>query len=277
MSPALREIRTLDPVRDHQRIVLLSMRQDFPFDSTRALELALFRTYCSPRISGLLDHAGEFRRDAQQRYDDTDLLVSEVMEYGYDSDRGRAAIERINQLHGRFKIRNEDFLYVLSTFVLEPMRWNARFGWRRLTGGEREAYFRFWREVGTRMKIEDIPDTLDAFERFSIDYEAKHFRRAPSNTRVGEQTRDMFAGWFPLLLRPVARQAMYALMDEPVLTAFGFPKPLPLMRPLVIGGLKCRALLLKAVPKRRRPLLRTAMPHRRYPNGYTVTALGPPA
>src|SRR3954454_24924221 len=139
MSPALAEILTLDPERDHQRIVLLSMRQDFPFDSTRALELALFRTYCSPRISGLLDHAGEFRRDAQQRYDDTDLLVSEVMEYGYDSDRGRSAIERINAIHGRFKIRNEDFLYVLSTFALEPMRWNARFGWRRLTDREREA------------------------------------------------------------------------------------------------------------------------------------------
>src|SRR5687767_10830495 len=118
MSPALREIRTLDPVRDHQRIVLLSMRQDFAFDTTRALELALFRTFASPRISGLLDRTGEFARDAQKRYDDTDLLVSELMEHGYDSDRGRAALRRMNQLHGRFDIPNQDFLYVLSTFVL---------------------------------------------------------------------------------------------------------------------------------------------------------------
>ena len=42
------EIRRLDPERDCQRIVLLSARCDFPFDMTRALEFALFRTDCVP-------------------------------------------------------------------------------------------------------------------------------------------------------------------------------------------------------------------------------------
>jgi hypothetical protein len=275
MSPALREIRTLDPVRDAQRIVLLSMRQDFPFDSTRALELALFRTYCAPRISGLLDRSGEFARDAQKRYDDTDLLVSEMMEYGYDSERGRSALRRVNQLHGRFAIPNDDFLYVLSTFVFEPIRWNARFGWRRLSETERRAYFQFWGDVGRRMGIRDIPDEIDEFERWSRRYEAEHFRYADSNHRVGRMTREMFAAWFPGVLRPVARQAMYALMDEPLLKAFGFPKPLPLVRPLVIGAMKCRAIVLRFSPRRRRPLLRTSMKHRRYPHGYEVTELGP--
>jgi hypothetical protein len=36
--------------------------------------------------------------------------------------------ERINQMHGRFSISNDDFLYVLSTFVYEPIRWNERLG-----------------------------------------------------------------------------------------------------------------------------------------------------
>jgi len=35
-------------------------------------------------------------------------------------------------LCARFQISNEDFLYVLSTFVFESIRWNARFGWRRI-------------------------------------------------------------------------------------------------------------------------------------------------
>ena len=43
-SRVLDEISRLDPVRDHQRIVFLFTRVDFPFDTTRALELALFRT-----------------------------------------------------------------------------------------------------------------------------------------------------------------------------------------------------------------------------------------
>ena len=40
----LAEIRSLDPEADHQRIVFLSTRFEFPFDTTRALEFALFRT-----------------------------------------------------------------------------------------------------------------------------------------------------------------------------------------------------------------------------------------
>src|SRR3989442_13561650 len=112
-SRVLSEIRRLDPVHDHQRIVFLSARQDFPFDTTRALEFALFRTFAVPSISALLDRTGEFQNRAQKRYDDTDLIVSELMERGYDSDRAKRALRRMNQLHGRFDIANEDFLYVL--------------------------------------------------------------------------------------------------------------------------------------------------------------------
>src|SRR3954447_12991882 len=87
----------LDPERDHQRIVFLSTCYDFPFDTTRALEFALFRTFGVPSVSAVLDQTGEFLRRAQKRYDDTDILVSELMEWGYDSDRGKAALRRMNQ------------------------------------------------------------------------------------------------------------------------------------------------------------------------------------
>ena len=118
----LDEIRRLDPERDNQRIVFLCSCYEFAFDMTRALEFALFRTYCVPSISGLLDRTGEFARRAQKRYDDTDLIVATMMAYGYDSERGRAALRRMNHIHGRFAIANDDFLYVLSTFIYEPIR-----------------------------------------------------------------------------------------------------------------------------------------------------------
>jgi hypothetical protein len=108
-SRALAEILRLDPVRDQQRIVFLTTHVDFPFDTTRALELALFRTFCVPSISALLHRTGEFERRAQKRYDDTDIIVSELLDWGYESERGRAAIRRMNQIHGRFAIANEDF------------------------------------------------------------------------------------------------------------------------------------------------------------------------
>ena len=115
-SKVLAEIESLDGVKDHQRIVFLSTRVDFPFDTTRALELALLRTFCVPSIAALLDKTKEIERRPQKRYDDTDIIVSEMMESGYDTDRGGAALRRMNEIHSRFKISNEDFLYVLSTF-----------------------------------------------------------------------------------------------------------------------------------------------------------------
>jgi len=54
----LREIRRLDPVRDNQRIVFLSTCFEFPFDTTRALEFALFRTFAVPSIAALLERTG---------------------------------------------------------------------------------------------------------------------------------------------------------------------------------------------------------------------------
>lgn len=141
-------IERLDPEKDCQRMVFLSTCYDFPFDTTRALEFALFRTFCLPSISALLDRTGEFRQRPQKRYDDTDIIVSELMEWGYDSERGMKALQRMNQLHGRFAIANQDFLYVLSTFIYEPIRWNRRFGWRIMSESVRLGYFYFWREVG---------------------------------------------------------------------------------------------------------------------------------
>src|SRR5262245_1514682 len=95
----LHAVERLDPKTDHQRIIFLSTCYDFPFDTTSALEFALFRTFCVPSISALLDRTGEFSQRSQKRYDDTDIIVSELLEWGYDSERGRRALRRLNQLH----------------------------------------------------------------------------------------------------------------------------------------------------------------------------------
>ena len=272
----LEQIRALDPVKDHQRIVFLSTCCEFPFDTTRALEFALFRSFCVPSISALLDRTGEFRERAQKRYDDTDLIVSELMERGYDSERGQRALLRMNQQHGRFKIANEDFLYVLSTFVYEPIRWNGRFGWRQMCEREKLAMFHFWREVGQRMGIRDIPADYVEFERYNIEYEQRHYRYTEANRRVGAATVELFANWFPRILRPLVRRAIHALLDDALVGGFGFPRPSPVMRRLVIGALRLRAGLLRWLPARRHPRLRTEMRHRSYPRGYRIEELGPP-
>jgi hypothetical protein len=276
-SAFLEEIRRLDPERDHQRIVFLCSCHEFAFDMVRSLEFALFRTFSVPSISGLLDRTGEFAQRAQKRYDDTDLIVSAMMAWGYDSDLGRAALRQMNQIHGRFGIANDDFLYVLSTFVYEPIRWIDEYGWRRMCEQERLAMFYFWREVGRRMNIKDLPADTESFERFNIAYEREHFRFVETNARVGAATRDMFLSWYPSWLRPLARPAIYALMDDPILVAFGFPHPSSLTRRLVEAALKARAVALRAFPPRHRPRIRTELRHRSYPSGYRIEELGPPS
>ncbi|MGD9855849.1 MAG: oxygenase MpaB family protein, partial [Planctomycetaceae bacterium] len=210
------EILRLDPARDHQRIVHLSACYDFPFDTTRALEFALFRTFCVPSISALLDRTGEFASRAQKRYDDTDLIISELMEWGYQSERGERALRRMNAIHGRFRIANDDYLYVLSTFIFEPIRWIARFGWRDLVNQERLGFFHFWREVGRRMEIRDIPANYDAFEQFNRKFERERFRFTETNRRVGLATRELFVGWMPRVFASITRGVIHALLDEPL-------------------------------------------------------------
>jgi len=196
VSRLLDEIRTLDPVRDAQRIVFIDACLEFPWDTQRSLELAFYRTYAVPSIAELLASTGEFTERAQKRYDDTQILLSAFCEHGYDAGLGRRAIKRMNRIHGRFAIANEDFLYVLSTLVFEPIRWNGRFGWRPLIDNERIATFHFWGEVGKLMGIRDIPEDYESFERFNVEFERDHFAYTDAGNRVAAATRDMFVAWF---------------------------------------------------------------------------------
>ena len=272
----LHEIQQLDPERDHLRIQHLSAGYEFPWDTIRALEIALYRTYCVPSISALLDRTGEFRSRTQQRYDDTALIIAEIGEWGYESGRGREALERMNRIHSHFNIANEDYLYVLSTFIYEPIRWIERFGWRKMCVQERLGSYFFWREVGKRMGIKNIPWTYEDFERYNLEYERDKFRFADTNRRVGAATRDLFVSWFPRPFAPAVKQAIYAMLDERMLVAFGFPRPLPFLPTLITSALTVRGRVVRFFPPRKKPRFFTDIPNRTYPHGYKISELGPP-
>ena len=274
-SRHLEEILRSDPEADHRRIVHLDVCYEFPWDTTRALEIALFRTFAVPSIATVLDASGEFQRAPQKRYDDTDLIISTMLEDGYDSPSGSAALRRMNQIHKHFPIQNDDYLYVLSTFIFEPIRWNERFGWRPMLENERLAGYFCWREIGKRMNIADIPDTYTEFESFNQEYERQHFSYSDATHRVGVQTRDMFLSWFPRFTRGFAAQAIYSLLDDQLLRSFGFPPASPTIRRVVAGSLRARAHVVRWLPPRRRPRLRTKIKRRSYAGDHTIESLGP--
>lgn len=268
-------IQQLDPIRDHCQIYHLMNGYEFSWDITRSLEVALMRTYCIPSISKLLARTGEFTHRSQKRYDDTSIIVTEMIKWGYDSDRGKQALEQMNSIHRRFHIDNADFLYVLSTFIYEPIRWNQQFGWRLMCEQEKLATFYFWREVGKRMDIHNIPETYADFERYNLEYERQNFHYSETNRRVGEATRNLFLSWFPSWMRSLLIPMIYALLDETMLNAFGFTHPSPALRSTVANILKLRARLLRFLPPRTQPNFYIDSPTRTYPNGYEIKTLGP--
>ena len=271
------QIQKLDLEQDYFQISFLSGFHEFPWETTRALEFALFRTFAVSTIGGLLDRTKEFENATQKRYDDTDLLLREIMEHSPKSERGSAAIERMNFIHSHFKISNEDFLYVLSTFVFEPKRFIDKFGYRETKQKEDLAVFALWREIGTRMKIQDIPETREEFEKFNLAYEKKYFAFTPGGRRVADATLELFLGWYvPKFLFPMVKPFGYALMDDALLEAFNYPKPSGLVKFITIGALKFRAVLHRFKPARRKPKLKTGTGSiKTYPKGYAIEKLGP--
>lgn len=268
-------IATLDPEESFEEIARLLYAYEFSWDIERALEFALFRTYAVPSISGLLAKTGEFETRTRKRYDDTELLLAEPIENGLDSDRGRRSIARMNAMHGRFRIAGGDMLYVLSTFVCEPIRWLERFGRRPMTAPEQRAWFLYYCGLGMRMGIADIPDQLAELTRYNEAYEAEHFRFAETNRRIGESTRDLLLGFYlPGWLIWAGRPAVHAFLDPPLRKRMGFPvAPAWLARSIAIA-LRLRARALRHLPTRRHPRRLTQIPRPTYPHGYEIERLG---
>ena len=265
----------LDPETDYMEIVRRLSLYEFPWDTLQALSFALFRTYAVPSIGSLLDQTGAFDRDTQKRYDDTAILLEMPLIDGFDSSRGKAALRRINQMHKMYDISNDDFRYVLSTFVVVPHRWIEKYGWRQLSEVESRATVRYHQELGRHMGIKDVPATLAEFEVLMDEYEARHFTYDEGSRRVADCTLDLLVSFYPRLTRPGVRLFSRALMDPPLLEAFGYQDPGWLVRTASESALRLRAKVVALLPPRRRPVYMHEM--RRittYPGGFDVAAMG---
>ena len=270
-------ISQLDPARDYEQIYRILATYEFPWDMNQSLSFALYRTYAVPSIGRLLSETGEFTQRTQKRYDDTTLILDTIGEHGLASPAGRTAVRRMNQMHGAYDISNADKLYVLCAFVVMPIRWIDKYGWRRLTPAERTASANYYRELGRHMGIKDIPSTDQQFAAFLDQYEREHFGFDEGALAVSEATLRLMAT-FPLnRLAPKAVMDRFAkaLMDDPLLDAFHYRRPARWERGLATGALRLRALTVRFLPARKEPLYARQLPNiRSYPQGYDVARLG---
>jgi hypothetical protein len=258
------EIASLDAERDCQRIAHLLSAYEFTWDVQRSLEVALLHTYSSASVSRLLDRTGEFSRRGQKRYDDTQILINQFIESGWDGELGQRAIARINEIHGRYRIPNDDYLFVLWTFIAFPIAWCKDYAWRAFTPHEEHAWFTFWRGVGERMNIRDIPSTRDDFAAFVERYELAQLVPSEASRRVADATVAIMQAWLPAALKGVVQPAAAVLLSERARKAFGYDEPSEAMRMLVKTALRAHAAVNGNLPLTTYPGLLGSVPSRTY-------------
>src|SRR6476620_5677715 len=155
-------IAAMDVERDYHRIYQLTVLYDFPKDARVGLNLAFYRVFAIPRIAELLAHTGEMLGRPAKRGYDTGLVMYELITHGFDHPRGREMVRLLNRVHRPWPISDEDYLYVLAAFTVVPLRWIEQRGCRTLLPPEREASATFYRELGRRMHIPNLPQDYAA-------------------------------------------------------------------------------------------------------------------
>ena len=268
----LRRIQSLDPEVDHDEILRLTARFEFPWDYVQGTSIAFMRDYGVPSIAALLDRTREFEDHGVKRYDDTILIGDEATLDGIDSPRSHAALRRLNRIHGHYDISNDDFAYVLATTIVGPVRWIEAYGWRPLDPHELVAITRVTTRFGELMGIKGLPTTYDGYLTLLVDHERRHFAHTPAATRLAGASIRIAREVAPAPMRPMVRRVTIAVMDEPLREALGLPRQPRWLVRAVRGGLRLRGRLLRFAPPRR-----TAYVHRptTYPGGYRLEDLGP--
>lgn len=260
-----------DAFLHYRRLMLWEM----PADMKLGLYLAFYRTFGVPSIGGLLLSTGESTTRTRRRADDTGLLMYTLFYYGFEHPEGITAVRRLRQLHERFAIANDDYLYVLACIAVIPTRWADRHGPRRLTDDERAATAEFYHQLGQRLGITGIPRGYTELQEWFDRADRRNLQPHPAGPILMQATRELLVARAPRWLRPAARQCADALLDPPLRTALAVAKPNPAARAAVTVLLQLRRTVSRLRPPASEPAFTPGRPVHTYPHGYRVDQLGP--
>lgn len=205
--------------------------------SPHQCSLPFFKTYGIPSISKLLVSTGQLSATdtASKRAADTGVVITKVVLNEPDSERTISGIALKNFLHNRYtkagKISNDDILYTLSLFMLEPIKWARKYEWRRVSDLEMCAMGVYWRDLGESMKIsyDRLPSAKDGWkdgyhwltdvERWSMAYEAQNMVPAETNAKLGRATFDVALFNVPVFLKPYGYSIASDLLEHRLRTS----------------------------------------------------------
>ena len=134
---------------------------------------------------------------------------------------------------------------------------------------------RYYIELGRRMGIKEVPKSYQGFADLLEAYEAEHFEYDAGGRRVADSTMALLLTFYPSVLSRPMELFSRALMDDPLLEAFGYRRPPSPVVAAARTGLRARARVEALLPARRTPVhFRDVRRMRTYPDGYDVEALG---
>ncbi|QQK47161.1 Permease, cytosine/purine, uracil, thiamine, allantoin [Penicillium digitatum] len=242
---------------------------EFPFTFGKSFQFALFRTYGIPSISTLLVKTSQFSspETSLKRYTDTRVLMQEVIGNNPTSARAHLGLARTHYLHSGYrasgKILDDDMLFTLALFALQPIRFINRYEWRQLTDLERCAIATFWKSVGDGLDIsyEKLPSGKNGFrdglqwleeiDAWSEEYEARFMVPDNKNRETADQTTAVLAYTLPKIFHPAAFQVVSFMMDDRLRKAMYYDPPSAFYSALLSAILTARKLFLRylALPR----------------------------
>ena len=230
------------------------VEMEFPKLFGFSIVFALFKTYGIPSVSSLLVSTGELSspETASKRTADTGVLLLEFCMNKPSSIRSTEAIARMNYLHSRYlkagKIRNDDMLYTLSVFALEPARWINRYEWRQMSDLELCACGTFWKDMGDKMQINFSPlqshkqgwsdgnHWLREVQEWSEHYEAENMIPAATNNKLALAHLDILFLNLPKGLNVMGKYVVSVIVGERLRRAMMLPDA-PWVVSLAIEGI----------------------------------------
>lgn len=185
-----------------------------------------------PSISSLLVATGQLKHSdtASKRAADAGVLILEFVLNKPTSERAIEATARMNYLHSPYrksgKITDDDFLYTLSIFALEPSRWINRYDWRSLSDLEMCACGTYWKNMGDAMDVSytKLPSSakgwqdglhwLKELEEWGDEYEKAHMVPADTNKQLADSQLDIMLPLWPARFRHACRMILIVLLGD---------------------------------------------------------------
>mgnify|MGYP002700072599 FL=1 len=275
----LKKLNKLNVEEHYQTIVKYLADHDAPLDYLISGELAQLQTFAIPSISKLLQQTKQYQNNGLKRLDDTRAILTECMTDSVESSRGQHMVKHLNWIHSHYEISNDDYLYTLALFIIEPVRWMEIFGYRALTEREKYAGYLAFQSLGQAMEIKNIPESRDQFVAWYQNYRSNNMKYHADNKKVSDGLIDGMKEMFPFIIRPLVRPVILTLINDPeLLAATGQQAPAYIVQKIIRGIMFVRKRLQCYInPWQKKGFESSCLGqhYKSYPNGYQDRVLGP--